>query len=244
MEKTRERAHVDHFKEICTFFPEGDIKSGEAPDFTVPTEGGLLGIEHTEIFQPDTSTKENYLQAQDSLARKVVAKAKSLYLQSHTRPLLVQVLFNSNVTITKHEVGGLAQALVSLIDGASIDPGSTIVLKRTRGNRELFPHEIATVSIRSNVKDSRWEASSLGYPSTINEQQLQQKIDLKEAKLDRYVRKCSQLWLLIVADNVRIPSTVYLTPEASVHRYSSKFNRIFFFSNSSRSFVELQTFNF
>jgi hypothetical protein len=100
MQKNRELTHLENFKEICSFFPDGEIEKTEKPDFLVYAGEKIIGVEHTEIFQPGPSDGTS-LQAQDNLGQRVVSKANQLYLQHNGRPLLVQVLFNHKVMIEK-----------------------------------------------------------------------------------------------------------------------------------------------
>lgn len=244
LKKNREFTHLEHFKEVCPFFPDGEIEKTEKPDFIVNTQDNLLGIEHTEIFQPGP-TDGTSLQAQDSLGQRVVSKANSLYLKTHSQPLLVQILFNHRVKISKKNVDCLAERVVHLIEMTQIELGNPITLKRTKENSEYFPNEIVMLHIYAhpNGKENKWHSSSAGWIPEVTPKYLQEKIDQKEQKLDNYKSKCSEIWLLIVADDLRIPSSVDLTELVLAHQYSTRFNRVFFFWNSTRSYIELQLTN-
>ncbi len=100
MDKTRELTHLQHFKEICGFFPDGEIEKSEKPDFIIHDEDKLLGIELTEIFQPGTSGGES-LQAQDALAQRVVRQVSALYSKNNAKPLYVQILFRPKAILRK-----------------------------------------------------------------------------------------------------------------------------------------------
>ncbi|PKN94834.1 MAG: hypothetical protein CVU44_03240 [Chloroflexi bacterium HGW-Chloroflexi-6] len=241
MDKIREFIHLKHFKEVCNFFPDGEIEVFEKPDFIVHTQDNLLGIEHTEIFQPGP-TDGTSLQAQDSLGQKVVSKANGLYLKDHSQPLLVQVLFNHKTKLGRKDVDRLAERVVHLVITTPIEPGTPITRKRNRENSEYFPNEIVMLHIYAhpNGKENKWRSSSAGWIPEITPEYLQEIINQKEKKLDNYKSKCSEMWLLIVADDLRIPSSVDLTVLALAHQYSTRFNRIFFFWNSTRRYHELQ----
>lgn len=238
MKKCRELIHLTHFKEICSFFPDGEIEKTEKPDFIVHTPHKKLGIEHTEIFQPGIPNGES-LQAQDSLAQRVVDEANKLYLQNHSQPLWIQVLFNSKVKIIKQDVHRIAEMVVQLIEVAPIESGEYIILKRNSDNSKYFPQEIAMIHMQPTKRDNMWRCSSIGSVPELTQQQLQEKIDKKEQKLDSYTQNCSEIWLLIVADDLRIPSSVGLTQSASTYQYNTRFDRAFFFWNSSRRYIEL-----
>ena len=241
MKKTRELIHLEHFKEIFPFFPEGEIEKTEKPDFIVHAPHKHLGNEHTEMFQPGDPHGES-MQAQDSLAQRVVDKANQLYLQNNSQPLLVQILFKPRGIMGKQDVQRIAKMVVHLIEETPIEAGSPNTLRRTRENSEYFPKEIAMVHVYShpNGKENRWVCSSIGFVPQLASEQLQEKIDKKEQKLDSYISKCSEVWLLIVADDLRIPSSVDLTMLAATHHYITRFDRVFFFWNASRRYVELQ----
>ena len=59
MDKIIEFIHLQHFKEICSFFPFGEIEKSEKPDFIVHAGDKVLGVEHTEILQSKTSGGES-----------------------------------------------------------------------------------------------------------------------------------------------------------------------------------------
>lgn len=245
MDKIRELTHIEHFKDICDFFPVGEIEDTENPDFIVHTKNKLLGIEHTEIFQPGSSNGGS-LQAQDALAQRVVRQASDIYMKNHNRPLIVQIMFRPRVIFGKQKVTRLAEMISQLIERSPVTPGTPITLKRTKQNSEYFPIEIAMIHLycHPNGKENRWRCSSAGFIPEITADYLQEKINQKEHKVDNYRSQCSELWLLIVADNLRIPSTLDLSKSASMHHYHTKFDRVFFFWNATRQYIEIQLARF
>jgi len=224
MDKTRELIHLEHFREICRLFPGGEIEATERPDFIVHATDNVLGIEHTEIFQPRPSS-EGSLQAEDALAQRVVSQASDLYLQNHNPPLCVQIMFRPRAGLRKQKVAHLAEMVSRLIERTPLRPGIPITLKRTKENSGYFPIEIARILLYSqpNGKESLWRCSSAGLIAELTADCLQEKIDQKEQKLDEYRSRCSELWLLIVADDLRIPSTLDVSDSASAHRYRTRF---------------------
>lgn len=239
MEKSRELNHLQHFKDVCSFFPDGEIEKTEMPDFIVHVENRTLGVEHTEVFQPGPSHGES-LQAQDNLAIRVVEKAKNLYAQSRGQPLHVQILFNSRIKMNKQGIDVIAEKVACLVEETHVETGSSVTLKRTREILDRFPREVALIHIYQHPggKLNHWKCSSAGHVPQITQEDLQAIIDKKDRKLNAYT-SCPEVWLLIVADNLRIPSSVDLTQSAVANHYTTRFNRVFFFWNSSRRYVEL-----
>lgn len=239
MTKIREYNHLLHFRDVCHLFPDGEIECTEKPDFIVHGGDRILGIEHTEIFQPGKPDGTS-LQAQDSLSQQVVNKASEIYFRNFSQPLLVQVLFNHGTMIRNIDVARLSNSIVQLIESAHIKPGDSITIKRTKENLEYFPREIIMLHVCIQHEENEWRSSSSGWIPEITPEYLQERIDQKDLKLKTYKSKCSELWLLIVADNLRIPSAVDLSDMAISHQYPTGFDRIFLFWDSSKSFVELK----
>jgi hypothetical protein len=242
MEKTRELLHLLHFKEACPFFPEGEIEKTEMPDFIVHAQGRTLGIEHTEAFQPGPPHGESF-QAQDSLAQRVVDEAEYRYRQRHSQPLLVQILFKPRAGMSKQRIPTVAEMLVRLIEATHVESGTPVTLRRTQETLGCFPREVALIHLYSHPggRQNLWRCSSAGFIPQLVPEDLQAIVDRKERKRQNYAAKCPEVWLLIAADDVRIPSTVDLKESALDHRYDTGFDRVFFFWNSRRTFVELQT---
>ena len=244
MDKKREKIHIEHFKEICSFFPDGEIECTERPDFIVHTKDKLLGIDHTEIFQPEPSSGGS-LQALDQMSKRVVKQACDLYLQNHNPPLFVQITFRRRIFIEKQKVDHLAEILSRLIERTQIIPGTLITIKRTRENSEYFPIEITTIRLYSHPdgKENLWICFSEGSIPEITADYLQGWIIKKEEKVEDYRSKCSEVWLLIVADYSRIPTTLDISDDAAAHCYRTNFDRVFFFWHSISQYIELQLTN-
>lgn len=244
MDKIRELIHLQNFKEICPFFPGGEINCYEEPDFIIDTSDIRLGIEHTQIFQPDPLPGTSLI-AHDKNAQDVVNRAYSFYVDHHNQCPSAQIFFYPKVMIRKSDLDLLAEKIVYLIEKTPLDPNSVISIKRNRENSEYFPCEIARLCVNtySNVKENKWNCSSVGWIPDITPEYLQQKINQKNQKVDVYKLNCSEIWLLIVANYSRNPSVVDLSEQAIIHTYSTRFDRIFFFWNGTRQYKELHLTN-
>lgn len=242
MDKIRERAHLDRFIELFPHFPSGEIECNESPDFKIHSEDMLLGIEHTEMLQPGLPHGDS-LQAQDNLTKRVVSKAKNLYQQIYSQPLLVEIFFNPNIKIKKQHVNYLAEIVFLLVSVQSIVPGTILFLEREIGKVNYLRREIISISIygRPIGTENIWHSISVGWIPEIIIDQLQEKISEKEDRLDTYHAKCSEVWLLIVSEYIRIPTSVDLSPSVLIHRFTTRFNRVFFLWYSLSQYIELKT---
>jgi len=241
MHKGRERAHLLRFKEACPFFPDGKIESDEQPDFVVHTSDGLLGIEHTEMFQPGPSHGGS-LQAQESLRQRITGWARELHEQAGGQPLHVGVLFHPEVEIRKQGTRDIAGALARLVIEADVEPGRLMEIKPTWETDDTFPKGVVLIQICRHPGGKRncWSCHSAGFATTISRKDIQGVIERKECKLNVYRAKCPEVWLLIVADEHSASSTVRLAKQSMEHCYETRFDRVFFFWNWDCRFVELR----
>ena len=144
MDKKRELIHLERFKENCTFFPEGEIDCTERPDFIIHTNEKIVGIEHTEIFQPGPPDGSS-LQAQDVLAQKIVKQASDLYLQDKNKPILVSdnVSFGHFIKEKKNR-SPCCKYLSNNKERINYSLDRSLLCIRTHVNYRYFPSEIAT----------------------------------------------------------------------------------------------------
>jgi hypothetical protein len=242
MDKIREYTHLLHFKEKIPLFPDGDICITEGPDFIVHRKGSsdLVGIEHTEYLQDEKSDGTS-LQAQDSYGQEVVNKAYSLYLTKNNKSAFVQFFFNPKVLIKRKRIDRLSTEIVHLIESTPIEIGKVIRLERTRENSENFPNEIKSLVIYFSPtgKENEWRCSSAGFIPPINSVRIQKILNNKDSKVESYKINCQTIWLLIVVDDFRIPSSLDYEKSAATHKYLTSFDRVFLFWNSSKYLIEL-----
>ena len=242
MNKAGELAHLEHFKRVFAGFPPGRIAEFESPDFLIHGEGRTLGIEHTEVFHPVPPDGASP-QAQESWAEKTVSRASKLWKKAAGFPLLVQVRFHPRAELSAQNVDTVAQEIVSAIGETKIQPGDTLILKRVSRSQITLPTEVSRVYLwrpaTASKQGDRWCCSSAGFVPELTEQDIQGKIDKKEKKLEKYRTRCSEVWLLMVADNLRFPNSVELTASALSNRYATRFYRVFFFWDSDLRWREL-----
>jgi len=236
MRKERERDHLMHFREVCSFFPEGEIEAIERPDFVVHTPKGLLGIEHTEMLQPGNPHHGGYIQAQENLRQRVVDRAKDLYARSSGPPLRVEVLFHPGFDIRKQSVDDLSKSLANLVSCTPPVVEGSVTLGPSWETWDTFPREIARVKIFYGCKDSGWYPLSVGFIPRIGPDEIQGRIRAKEPI--SYKARYLETWLLIVEDGFRMSSTVEVTRSAMEYCYTTEFDRVFYFWNFDGKFHE------
>jgi hypothetical protein len=115
-QKQRERFLLEWFFEAAAL-PAEVTEEREAPDFIVRFEGRLIGIEVTELFTSH-DISGNLLQAQESIATRIVSRAQKIYQASGAPPAYVSVCFgpgcdlrNLNRDYTANDLASFVQSL-------------------------------------------------------------------------------------------------------------------------------------
>jgi hypothetical protein len=144
-------------------------------------------------------------------------------------------MFRPRIFLNQQKVDRLAEMVYQLIKITPLSPGTHVTFKRTQENSGYFPREIWMIRLylAPNITENNWFCSSPGIKPALNADYLQKWISKKEGKVDEYRSKCSEIWLLIVVDESRNPSTMDISWAASIHRYHTKFDRVFIFWNAS-----------
>jgi hypothetical protein len=89
--------------------------------------------------------------------------------------------------------------------------------------------------------DHRWERAIVHnlMPNPIEE--IQQRINEKNAKHTDYLKKCTKCWLLITAEGWQFPQAFILTQETKNHVFRSTFEKAFFLEVIDQELIELRT---
>jgi hypothetical protein len=76
---------------------------------------------------------------------------------------------------------------------------------------------------------------------TLTSELIEDIIQNKETRRERYLSRCSKIWLLIV-ETGGLPSSYFQIPKAVVEKiYKSNFDRIFLFRDFMYEVIELKT---
>ena len=91
----------------------------------------------------------------------------------------------------------------------------------------------------SDPRETFWSVESGGAVPELAPEQIRERIQDKEAKLGKYLNKCSKAWLLIVEDGFTLSSYFVISDEVKKQVYKSSFDRIFLFRNFICEAIEL-----
>lgn len=213
---------------------------GECPDFVWDEMEQPLGIEITRLFR-DAREGERPMQAQESDQRTTVELARQLYEKRNLPNLDIRVIFG-NTEIKKSRRGFLAGKLADLIQQYLPAPDSWIRFDNDFED-DSIPEEISYLSIArlEGLTRNHWSVSDAGFVQEDFVLELQKKIDEKNLRLQQYLKKCSQCWLLIVAEGTGPSSFFDLNENTAHHCYHSLFERTFFMEAFTHKVFELNT---
>jgi hypothetical protein len=238
MKKQHERFVLEHFFKAANLQGEIVDDPSEAPDFIVKFEHALVGIEITELFVTDSTDTRN-LQAQESLAQRIVSTARELYESSGAPHAHVSVHFAPRADLRRLNRDETAAALAAFVKAHALAVGQRVQWHQEYvGNR--LPEDITYVQMLGVSEQSmpHWTVPNAGWRVPLTEAVLQARIDEKAALLPKYARRVPTNWLLLVADGGK-PSQFFDDPSTEVvAAISSPFARTFYFARMRGTVVE------
>ena len=239
--KQTELNHLLRFRQNLPDFPDGMICVGEAPDFLVNTGHGYVGIEHTQWFRESDNPNGSPVRARESTEDKVLRLASSRHEARGLPPVLVYVLWTHRDRPSVSRVPKLANELTDLVEACLPEQGGEVTIKHPHSAWGSLPPEVSYIFVRHNKVSTMnlWAPVRGASVPTLRPLDLHKRIEEKEDKVTSYRQKCSQVWLLIVA-NAFEPSTFgELAPEIEAFSFETSFDRVFFLHHADELVVEL-----
>ncbi len=231
LQKARERAYLQRFRENLADFPEGEIVPSEHPDFLIKTQPRWIGIELTEYVQEPHEDRGSPMRAQERTEDKVLLTASQQHQSNGLPPVAVHVLWHPHQALGRRRIQELAAALADLVQRHLPETGHNVTIRRRRHPAwRSLPQEVAYLSVdrRINFSKNSWTFVRGGWVPTLTPPQLQKLMQNKEAKVPSYRQQCREVWLLIVARGFEPSTFGDLGPEVEGYRFDSGFDRVFF----------------
>ena len=243
LQKAREWAYLQRFRENFADFPEGEVVSFEHPDFLIKSQSRWIGIELTEyhVQEPDKGWGSP-MRAQEGTEDKVLRTASTQYQSKGLPAVAVHVHWNSHRVFSSRRVQGLAADLADLVQEHLPEPGHEAAIRHRRHPAwRSLPQEVTSLSIdlRKNFSKNSWTSVRGASVPTLTPPELQQIMRTKEAKVLSYRQQCREVWLLIVARGFEPSTFGDLGPEVEGYRFESGFDRAFFLHHANEYVAEL-----
>jgi hypothetical protein len=242
LKKQTEVSHLLRFRQNLPAFPEGMVCVGEAPDFLVNTGHGYVGIEHTQWFRESDAPGGSRMRARESAEVKVLRFASSRYEARGLPPVWVNILW-SLPDLPTSRIPELANALADIVEVHLPKQDGEVAIKHPHPGWSSLPPEVSYLSIRRKKFFSKnlWVPTRGAFIPTLAPLDLQKRIRKKEGKVTSYRQKCSQVWLLIVANGFEPSTFGELAPEIEEFPFETSFDRVFFLHHADELMVELKT---
>jgi hypothetical protein len=137
----------------------------------------------------------------------------------------------------------LAIALADLVEVYLPEQDGEVAIKHTHPAWRSLPWEVSYLSIcrKKILSKNLWVPTRGAFVPTLTPLDLQKRIEEKEGKVTSYRQKCSQVWLLIVANGFEPSTFGELAPEVEEFPFETSFDRIFFLHHANELIVELST---
>ena len=244
LQKARERAYLERFRETFADLPEGEVVSTERPDFLIKAGSGRIGIEVTgyHVQEPDEGWGSP-MRAQEGTEDKVLRMASEKHQSKGLPPVMVHVLWHPHQAFSRRRTQELAADLADLVQEHLPEPGHEAAIRhrRHRAWRSL-PQEVASLRIdrRIRVSKNSWTPVRAAFVPTLTPSELQQIMRSKEANVPSYRQKCREVWLLIVARGFEPSTFGDLGSEVEAHEFETAFDRVFFLHHADEYVAELR----
>jgi hypothetical protein len=237
--KKSERYFLEVFKKLLPDFPEGEIVGNEGPDFQVHSWNGSIGIEIARLYQRSPKNTPS-LQAIEAEGEIIVQLAHKFYNEMNLTPVNVNVTFQSKAALMKKNRLSIASELARIVAKAERLARPMIIIDYESNTEGIFFKEIDSIRI-AKVNDDFWGTSGSGMVQSDFVDELQERINEKNMKREKYRSKCDKCWLLIVADGFGASSAFFPSEDTISNQYHSLFDRTFFLEGISQKFFELRT---
>lgn len=239
--KARERLFLKEVTTIFPYFPNGTVIDSEQPDFLISVNQKIIGVELVDYVRGQNKGDSSY-RRNEVLWQRVTDKAKVVFETQHAEPLMVHLHWYKHKHLHQSEVNPLANEIATIIKNhIPVGLFDTIQIKnKEMGNGRLsfYAHGIHVTRTR-NKEQSLWSFINSGFIS-VPVTELQELINNKDIKVTEYLKKCDEVWLVIVADGSQISSNVDLHQDVIEHDYNTDFTNILFYNRLNRSVMQLR----
>jgi hypothetical protein len=235
--KAWETRYLEKVKSLYRGFPPGIIRSHEEPDFLVWNGSTNCGLELVQYVRGH-GRQGSLIRWREELHDAIVTLAKTKYETRSTIPLSVHFHWFRQRELRRHDADWLSDEICQLVskyelleinDSVAFEPD---YLTRIRDF-------VTRISIRRRSAGKNvWSVVEVG-PAEADAFELQRVISSKNLKVSSYLRHCTEVWLIVVADGQRVSSSAELNNKDRQRRFESQFKKILYYDGDSEFVTEL-----
>jgi hypothetical protein len=240
--KRKELATLALLRSLMRDFPQGDVASGEEPDFIVTlNDGRKVGIELTELHR-EVPTGSVVPQSQEALKHRTVKRAQEIYAAKGGPFLDVSVLFG-NIEFSKASVQPLAQKIAEIVAAITPAVGEVRYAEPDYGNENDFPEEIHHVRAFNLPGAERSFFSSPGatWVTSLQKENIERVLSAKDKRCESYRSRADELWLVISCNGGYMSTWFEKTSQVRGDTFQTKFDRVLLLSHFENRVIEVRT---
>lgn len=237
--KAYERMYLKYFLEDCSL--QGQLIDDEQPDFKfIGSDGLIIGIELTRIFQPKPN-KANFYPIQIESHHKLIADlTKKNFLNKYKIPLTVNLTFEHEIASSKDQTLILSENLSNLVYDAIKNKDLSKYLEASI-QQDKLPNGIYNINIvyMPSVKQSTWNGGRCQIIPKLRIDQVSEAIRKKENKIKQYRKQYNNLWLVIFIETFEQSTNFSFNDEILNYKFESQFNQVYLYKFFEREYYRI-----
>jgi len=183
------------------------------------------------------------LQAREAVRQKIVERAKAIYDGAGYPPVDCKVHLK-DLPYRKSEIEPLATAIAELTR-RNIPPDGELYRAEDYDwvNAAYFPDVVDRIRVARYgvMTESFFGADGSAWIGPMPPELVREAIDDKDANVDKYLRRCSEAWLVIVADGFRMSTWFDDDSQVRAASFVTRFARVFVLRGFGQQLIELTT---
>lgn len=235
--KEWERRYLERVRSLYAGLTPVTVFVDEEPDFLVCSGKKNWGIELVQYVRGQGKGGSR-LRWREELHDQIVASAQKKHEARSAIVLSVNVHWFHHRELRGSDVEWVSDELSDLVrQYESLEINESIAIEPDY--RAQIDDFITRVSIRRRSSGrNAWSNVERG-PAEADGREVQDLISSKNVKVSTYLKKCSEVWLIIVADGQRISSSGELNSSVRQMKFESEFKKVLFFDAEADSVIEL-----
>jgi hypothetical protein len=239
--KEEEHQYLRSFRYLCNDFPDGHLQDHERPDFVLVTAQRKIGIELTRVFKSGGGTQSSQ-QSIEATKDEIVVAARTYSECLNSPPAHVSLFFSLQRPLPSKARQKIARRVAQVVHDNMPPEGKSVRLDCGAGGPRNQPIEVDLILINRvhPVDRPRWGWIEMGAIQMNAIELLEAAIKEKAQRLDDYLRRCDECWLLIVAPSFKPSGKIHPDEHSLSHTYASPFSRTYFLDFGHGSLFRLQ----
>lgn len=240
--KDLERQYLDRVRDLLADFPPGVVHEGEQPDFLVATADRVIGIEITELHRANNSQPVP-MQGREAIRDQIVQRAKALY-EGEKGPLINCCVHLKDLSYRRTDIEPLAAKIAALAK-RNIPPKGMPAKREQYDwvNREYFPEEVDYIRVArfEGLTENFFGTAGSTWAEPLTPDTVRAVIDAKEGNIDEYLRRCAEVWLVIVTDGQTMSTWFNSADQVKAAAFTTRFARVIILRLFGSELIELTT---